>query len=133
MMEPVEVRLAVVGSRGWTNEKTTFDVLDALASRLKVGAVVSGGAAGADSLGEKWAQARGYKACIYHPDWKKHGRSAGFKRNSTIVENCDVLIAFWDGLSRGTLDTLRKARGKPRLLVRSDGVWQLYAPGEEVR
>ena len=131
MMEHVKIRLAVVGSRVWTDEKTTFDILDALASRMEVGTVVSGGAAGADSLGEKWALARGYEACIYRPDWAKHGRSAGFRRNADIVKDCDVVVAFWDGLSRGTLDTLRKAREKPCLLVRSDGVWQLYAPGEE--
>lgn len=126
------MRLAVIGSRRWTDEQTAFNLLDALAARLEIETVVSGGAAGADSLAERWALARGYEARIYHPDWKKYGRSAGFERNSHIAEDCDVLVAFWDGSSRGTLDTLRKARAKPRLVVRPDGTQRLYASGEEV-
>ena len=30
-------------------------------------------------------------------------------RNSLIVADCDMVVAFWDGRSRGTLDTITKA------------------------
>jgi hypothetical protein len=48
-------------------------------------------------------------------DWDKFGRAAGMYRNSTLVEKCSGAIIYWDGESRGTLDTMDKLRrsGKP--------------------
>jgi hypothetical protein len=43
-------------------------------------------------------------------DWDKHGKAAGFIRNQEIVDNCDFVVAFWDGASRGTKDTIDRAR-----------------------
>jgi len=39
------------------------------------------------------------------PIWKK----AGFLRNTTIIENAEVVVAFWDGRSRGARDSIGKA------------------------
>lgn len=36
------------------------------------------------------------------------GRFAPLVRNSEIVGYADLVLAFWDGRSRGTADTLRK-------------------------
>ena len=30
-------------------------------------------------------------------------------RNTDIVKNSDIVVAFWDGESKGTLDSIRKA------------------------
>jgi len=35
-------------------------------------------------------------------DYDKYGRSAPLNRNITIIENSDLVLAFWDGKSRGT-------------------------------
>lgn len=53
----------------------------------------------------------------YLPDWDKYGKSAGFKRNTTIVEACDTLLAFWDGKSRGTQDSIAKAEKLGKLTI----------------
>lgn len=81
--------------------------------------LVSGGAKGADSLAEDFAKIQGIPRQIYEADWKKFGKSAGFIRNQSIVNNSDMIIAFWDGHSRGTADTLNKAKieGVPTLIV----------------
>jgi hypothetical protein len=42
-------------------------------------------------------------------DWDTHGKAAGFMRNQLIVDNCDKVTAFWDGKSKGTLDTITRA------------------------
>jgi hypothetical protein len=34
---------------------------------------------------------------------------AGLKRNTDIVNASDIILAFWDGQSRGTKDTITKA------------------------
>lgn len=64
--------------------------------------IVSGGATGADKLGERYAEEMKFKIKLFIPDWQKHGRSAGPIRNKEMAGYADVLIAFWDGESRGT-------------------------------
>jgi hypothetical protein len=49
------------------------------------------------------------------PDWFAHGRVAGLMRNSQIVDYAEEVFAFHDGTSRGTLDTIRKAREAGKL------------------
>jgi hypothetical protein len=64
--------------------------------------VVSGGADGPDSWGEEFAEEEHIKLKLFLPDWKRYGRSAGFRRNADIVNAADIVLLFWDGQSRGT-------------------------------
>jgi len=43
----------------------------------------------------------------------------GFIRNQQIVDACDMVLAFWDGKSKGTQHTisLAKAQKKPTFIV----------------
>ena len=73
--------------------------------------IVSGHASGADALGERYAQERGYELETYPADWKANGRAAGPIRNAKMASVAHALIAFWDGKSRGTknmIDTAKK-------------------------
>ena len=82
--------------------------------------IVSGHASGADALGERYAQERGFQLETYPADWKAHGRAAGPIRNAQMAAVADALIAFWDGKSRGTknmIDTATK-RGLKVAVVR---------------
>lgn len=63
--------------------------------------IVSGGAGGIDRMAENAAKKFGLNTQIFHADLGK-GKSAGYIRNSDIVDNSDIVIAFWDGFSRGT-------------------------------
>ena len=56
----------------------------------------------------------------YLPDYERYGRGAPLVRNKLIVENCDSVLAFWDGQSRGTKFTLDYAKelGKPVKIVK---------------
>ena len=76
--------------------------------------VVSGGAAGADSLGEMYAIENNIPIKVFNADWNKHGRAAG-----PMAEYADVLIAVWDGQSKGTknmIDQMNKLN-KPVFIV----------------
>jgi hypothetical protein len=64
--------------------------------------IVSGAAIGPDQWGREVAIGNAIKLIEHFPEWKKYGRSAGYKRNELIVADCDILVAFWDGSSRGT-------------------------------
>lgn len=72
--------------------------------------VVSGGARGADRLGELWAQQRGIPMVQYPADWDQYGRRAGPIRNGVMAKSADALVALWDGESRGTEDMINQAR-----------------------
>lgn len=64
--------------------------------------VLSGGAKGADALGERYAKENGFKIERHAADWKRYGRGAGPRRNAEMAKKCDMLICFWDGESRGS-------------------------------
>ena len=72
--------------------------------------IVSGGADGADALGERYARERGYSIKVFPAEWEKYGRSAGPRRNKQMAEYADALLAYWDGKSRGTKNMIDEAR-----------------------
>ncbi len=96
------MRVAVIGSRG-------LSVPD-LGSYLPedTDEIVSGGAKGVDTSAREYAQANGIRLTEYLPDYQSYGRSAPLKRNLTIIEHADLVLAFWDGSSRGTAYVIRK-------------------------
>lgn len=72
--------------------------------------VISGGARGADRLGEQWARRHGIPVEVFPADWDKHGKSAGYIRNKEMADKAEALIALWDGESRGTNDMIWQAQ-----------------------
>ena len=98
---------AIIGSRSWKDPTIIIDKLNK--HKDSITHVVSGGAKGPDSVGEEWAVQNKIECTIYKPDWEHYGRSAGMIRNTAIITNCDIVLAFWDGESRGTLDSIKKA------------------------
>lgn len=105
------MKIAIIGSRGFTD----FDLVQRTVDLTGVTEIISGGARGADALAERLAIEHGIKLTVYQADWKTLGFNAGHIRNSLIVDAADVIIAYWDGVSTGTLDSIKKARkaGKP--------------------
>lgn len=98
-------KVIIAGSRGFSNYKLLKDTCNnALREKKKTHNVIiiSGHAKGADALGEKYANDEGLGLEIFPADWKKFGKSAGFRRNEQMAEFADGLIAFWDGESHGT-------------------------------
>jgi hypothetical protein len=107
--------IGVVGSRTFFDYNLLKKTLDEASPKM----LVSGGADGADTLAEKYAKQKGLSILIHFPDWS-NGKGAAFDRNSKIVDSCEILLAFWDGKSRGTLDSMNKAKAlnKPVYVVR---------------
>lgn len=90
------MKVAVIGSRGLT-VKELGKYLPA-----EVTEIVSGGAKGVDTSAREYAVAKGIKLTEFLPEYKKYGKAAPLKRNITIIEYADLVLAFWDGKSRGT-------------------------------
>jgi len=108
------VKLAIVGSRTFNDYGLLCKTILQNYKLEQIGCIVSGGAKGADSLGERFAKENGKDTMIFKAEWDKYGKSAGFRRNIDIIEACDECIAFWDGVSHGTKHDidLCKERGK---------------------
>ena len=77
--------------------------------------IISGGARGADALGERYAKEEGFALERYPAEWEKFGKIAGPIRNSQMAKLGDFFICFWDGVSPGTKNMidLIKALDKP--------------------
>ena len=90
------MRVAVIGSRGLQ--------IDHLEDYLPddVTEIVSGGAKGVDTCARNYALRHGLKLTEFLPEYGKYGRGAPLRRNIAIIEYADLVLAFWDGRSRGT-------------------------------
>lgn len=97
-------KVAIVGSRTFTDYDLAEKFIDKVCEEdyIPIEKIISGGAKGADTIAEEYARKHNIDTQIFKPDWEKYGKSAGFRRNKDIIENCDICIAFWDGESKGT-------------------------------
>lgn len=95
-------KIAVIGSRGFNN----YELLRELLDLLNISEVISGGAVGADKLAERYANNRGIPTKIFYPNYEAYGKGAPLVRNKQIVDNCELVVSFWDGQSRGTKHTM---------------------------
>jgi len=103
------MKIGIIGSRLFNDYDKFLDILR-LFSISCSDEIISGGARGADSLAERYAEYYGIPIKVFKADWNKYGKRAGFLRNTDIVKESDMIIAFWDGQSRGTKDSLDKAK-----------------------
>ncbi len=107
------MKVAIIGSRKFSD----YELLKRHLSKFDglVKEIFSGGAAGVDTLAERFAKEKGIKMTVVKPDWSKFGKSAGVIRNKEIVEKADYCVAFWDGLSKGTSYGIKHCEllGKP--------------------
>ena len=90
------MKVAVIGSRGLA----VPDLGKYLPTETSE--IVSGGARGVDTSAREYANAHGIKLTEFLPEYDKYGKGAPLKRNITIIEHADLVLAFWDGESRGT-------------------------------
>lgn len=107
------MKVGVIGSRGFTD----YELVKKTLSKMNITLLVSGGAKGADKLGEQYADENNIEKKIFLPDWEKHGKGAGMIRNTDIVDESEVIVAFWDGSSKGTLDSINKAKKLDKKLI----------------
>jgi len=105
-------RIIVAGGRDFRDRKLCFESLDHLTANFGKGQieVVCGMARGADTLGRLWAETKGIPVTKFPVEWEKYGRRAGYIRNDQMAEYATHLIAFWDGVSRGTRHMIETAR-----------------------
>lgn len=105
-------RVAIIGSRDYPRLRDVYEYVRLLPADT---VVVSGGARGVDRTAADAARHRGLEVVEHLPDWKRDGKGAGFIRNAKIVADADRVVAFHNGVSRGTSHSIETAirTGKP--------------------
>ena len=109
------MRIVIAGSRGFEDyallEQTLEHILD---KQIEPVELVSGHAKGADLLAERFAKENDLPIHIIKTDWKTYGRAAGPIRNRQMLdyamEELSLVVAFWDGKSKGTKNTINTAK-----------------------
>ena len=99
------MRVGVVGSRSLA--------IDDLGKYLppETSLIVTGGAKGIDTCAEEYALKNKIKLSQFKPQYDIFKRAAPLKRNMIIIQNSDLVLAFWNGKSAGTkhvIDTCKK-------------------------
>ena len=90
------MKVAVIGSRGLQVEHLENYLPEGVTE------IVSGGSRGIDTCAKNYALAHDLKLTEFLPEYSRYGRGAPLRRNITIIEYADLVLAFWDGKSRGT-------------------------------
>lgn len=119
-----ELRIIIAGTRTFENYTLLSEEINNYVDTLfEVKAIdqdtqitiISGGARGADRLGERYAKEKGYNLKIFPVDWNTYGKSAGYRRNAEMdkfaaEDKNGVLFAFWDTESKGTKNMIDVAK-----------------------
>ena len=117
-----ELRIIIAGKRDFYdfNRLSRFcdNIIKPLENSFSKITIISGNALGTDRMGEEYAKQRNYNLIIFPAKWFEFGKKAGPIRNSqmadyAISDNAEaLLIAFWNGESKGTADMINKAKNK---------------------
>lgn len=116
-----ELRIIIAGSRDFNDYKllktSIRDILkNASLKDINKIKIISGTARGADQLGERFAKQFKLEVIKFPADWDSFGKSAGYIRNEEMAKysvkngNYGMLVAFWDGESRGTKHMINLAK-----------------------
>ena len=109
------MKVIVAGGRDFNDYKLLKETLDSFQQEYgNITEVVSGGALGADKLGERYANENNTPIKRFVPDWEGLGKKAGHVRNRQMgdyaKEHNGMLVAFWDNQSKGTKGMIEYAK-----------------------
>lgn len=102
------MKVIVAGSRDASDYLTVAAAIQG--SGFDITQLVSGGAPGVDTFGERYAKEHDIEIKVFPANWNLHGKSAGPIRNREMADYADALVAVWDGKSRGTKNMIQEAQ-----------------------
>jgi len=101
------LRVAIVGSRRYSEPERVTEYVNSLPPRASI---ITGSASGVDAAATKAARAKGIPVQVLPASFDEVAdTSKSAARNQRLVDACDVLVAFWDGASKGTRATVDRA------------------------
>jgi hypothetical protein len=101
------LKVAIVGSRHFAEPARVTDYVKGLPSNASI---ITGSASGVDAAATKAARDRGIAVQVIPASFEELADATkAVARNQRLVDACDVLVAFWDGASKGTRATVERA------------------------
>ena len=101
------MKVAIVGSRRFSDPQRVSDYVNSLPPRASI---ITGSASGVDAAATKAARAKGIPVQVVPASFDELAdASKSAARNQRLVAACDILVAFWDGSSKGTRATVDRA------------------------
>ncbi len=94
------MKVAIIGSRTLHISNITEYIPDGCDE------IISGGAAGVDRCAAWFANENSLRLTVFSPEYSRFGKAAPIIRNRQIVDHADLVLAFWDGKSKGTLSVI---------------------------
>ena len=105
------MKVIIAGGRCFKGTNKDWEILCTMSQRYGICEIVSGGASGADSVGEHFAKESGIVCKIFPADWSTYGKSAGPIRNGQMAEYADAVILFPGGRGTANMRKLAKEHG----------------------
>jgi len=107
----MKIRITIGGYRKYNDYDVFCKNVDAYISETGADeiTILSGHCSGVDMMAERYAAEKGYCLEVYPAEWRKYGKAAGPIRNRRMVEKSDMVIAFWNGSSKGTRNLIKCA------------------------
>lgn len=109
------MNIIIAGSREFIDYKMLSKALNRIIKKFYAEdsiTIISGGARGADRLGEIYANNNKYELIKKPAEWDLYGKRAGIIRNEEMGKIADTLVAFWDMHSNGTRNMIEIALRK---------------------
>lgn len=106
------MRVIIAGGRDFNDYQLLKDKVNYYMSNASDVVVICGEAKGADVLGKRLAKENRLLVNSFPAKWELYGKSAGYIRNKEMADTADVLVAFWDGKSKGTANMIEIAKKK---------------------
>lgn len=101
------MKVAIVGSRHFSQPARVTEYVKSL---LAGASVITGSASGVDAAVARAAREKGIPIQVMAASFEELADAAkAAARNQRLVDACDVLVAFWDGASKGTRTTIERA------------------------
>lgn len=101
------MKVAIVGSRHFAAPDRVVDYVKSLPPRASI---ITGSSSGVDAAATKAAREKGIPVQVVAASFEEVAdASKAAERNQRLVDACDVLVAFWDGASKGTRATVERA------------------------
>jgi predicted Rossmann fold nucleotide-binding protein DprA/Smf involved in DNA uptake len=108
------MKLVIAGSRTVVNIQHLYNAILTLdlgdTVKNEVTEIISGGANGADKLGEILATKLNKTLTIMPAEWDKYGKAAGYRRNEDMAELGDAVLVLYDGISKGSKHMIELAK-----------------------
>tara|TARA_Y100000310_G_scaffold345352_1_gene464046 strand:- start:8357 stop:8725 length:369 start_codon:yes stop_codon:yes gene_type:complete len=122
------MKVLVCGGRDYNGVGIVYRTLDELDNDLRekngrgINQIIAGGARGADSLAEMYAEQRNIPRRIFKAKWDKYGKKAGYLRNVQMLEEGmpDMAVAFPGGKGTDMMVNILQSANIPVIDMRGD-------------